>query len=498
MGRRLGVKAQALRLLKPVHRYLGLGLSIILLLWFLSGIVMMFHAYPRTADSERVAELAELSPGEVRLSLGEAVEQLDGDAPSSLRINQPGERPMIQMRTPEDGWRAVYADDGEPVAPLDEAKARSRARALGAENIGEIELLESGDQWTVSGHYDSWRPLWRVSVEDEQGSVWYLSQATHEKIHSTTRSERLWGYAGAVVHWIYPTQLRELSGFWRQLVMWLAGLGGLACLSGLIIGVLSLRRRRGQGMSHYRGWLLWHHYLGLAFGVLAFTWLLSGLLSMMPGYWASSDRVAPSHIEVSLGASDTGDLEDWPELAELTHGKSEALSLRELEPWQFNDRNGFRAMDADGDAVFLDPEKDHHDGRPSAAEIREAAEDVKDLELTGFEKQKDYDNYYYPGRSERVRGSRPPLPVYRADYEEDIQLYIDPDTGAVRYQSTPRGRANRWLYNGLHSLDFPFLNPGSLGWYILMLALLGVGVIFSGTGVWLTIRYLRGRSRQSG
>ena len=88
------------------------------------------------------------------------------------------------------------------------------------------------------------------------------------------------------------------------------------------------------------------------------------------------------------------------------------------------------------------------------------------------------------------------LPVYRAEYEGDIQFYIDPDTAGVLIQSTPRARANRWLYNGLHSLEFPFLNPGSTGWYVLMLIFLAVGVVFSGTGMWLTVCYFTRRNRR--
>ena len=34
--------------------------------------------------------------------------------------------------------------------------------------------------------------------------------------------------------------------------------------------------------SPYPGWLRWHHYAGLLFGVVTFTWTFSGLLSMDP------------------------------------------------------------------------------------------------------------------------------------------------------------------------------------------------------------------------
>lgn len=495
MNARLGAKAKALQWLKPVHRYLGLGLSILLLLWFLSGIVMMFHAYPRTAEAERMADLSELSSGEIAVHAEQAADLLGEDRPGQVRMNQPGQRPMIHLLSPGEGWRSVYADAPEAVPALDADKAEARARELGAATIRRVDVMDSADQWTLSALYDPWRPLWRVTLDDDDGSIWYFSEATHEKVHATTRSERTWAYAGAVVHWIYPTQLRELSGIWRQVVMWLAGLAGIACLSGLVIGVLSLRRNRGRGFSHYRGALLWHHYLGLGFGVLALTWLFSGLLSLNPFSWSSQDLVEPTAITSALGGSDADALGDWPEPNPILESDTPLEEIREMETWRVNERTGYRAVGADGRDLFIDPEAPEGERTLEAEDTREAAAAVSGLELQDFVEQDEYDHYYYPGRAARVRDLPMELPVYRAEYEDDIQLYIDPDTAGVLIQSTPRARANRWLYNGLHSLEFPFLNPGSSGWYVLMILLSGVGVLFSATGVWLTIRYLAGRGR---
>jgi hypothetical protein len=43
-------------------------------------------------------------------------------------------------------------------------------------------------------------------------------------------------------------------------------------------------------------------------------------------------------------------------------------------------------------------------------------------------------------------------------------------------------RAYRWLYFGLHTLDFPFLKNDAI-WRPLMLVLLAAGFLFSATGV---------------
>src|SRR5260370_17622274 len=40
------------------HRYLGIAVGILMLLWFASGIVMMYVGFPRLTEQERVSALA--------------------------------------------------------------------------------------------------------------------------------------------------------------------------------------------------------------------------------------------------------------------------------------------------------------------------------------------------------------------------------------------------------------------------------------------------------
>lgn len=55
---------------------------------------------------------------------------------------------------------------------------------------------------------------------------------------------------------------------------------------GLIIGVYRFsaarRYKRGTSLTPYTGWMQWHHYAGLLFGVVTLTWVFSRLLTMTP------------------------------------------------------------------------------------------------------------------------------------------------------------------------------------------------------------------------
>src|SRR6185503_10301019 len=56
--------------------------------------------------------------------------------------------------------------------------------------------------------------------------------------------------------------------------------------------------RRGRPVSRspfVDRWRRWHHYAGLAFGLVALTWTVSGLLSMNPGHW--SPGTSPTRIQ---------------------------------------------------------------------------------------------------------------------------------------------------------------------------------------------------------
>lgn len=488
------LKKRTLRWLIPVHRYLGLGMSLVLLLWFASGIVMMFEGYPRTSSTDRMAWLSPLVTDELLVPPSGAGQTLGIDSPAHMRLNQPGERPRIHLMDSDGQWHSAYADTGRPAPPLSRQQAGARAERVNGGTATRITLLKGPDQWTVNNHVEAPTPLWRVELADGAGTHLYLSRPTGEVLHATTFHERAWGYAGPVIHWIYPTRLKALGGLWRQVVLWLSGIGTLACLSGVVMGLMLIRRnRRRGGFSPFRGWFRWHHYLGLVFGLFATTWIFSGLLSMYPFSWPSVDQDAP--VTQRFG-TDVAEL-DSDVIAPSAIDSLKDRPIRELRLHRFDGDLYYRSMAASG-KERLHPSTDSGKGEAglTVEQIFRAAQRLGGHELTVFREQIQYDSYYYAGRAARMDEAPPPLPVYRAEYRDGTRLYIDPATGSVLHTSTPLGRTNRWLYHGLHNLDFPTLNPGSLFWYVLVLILMAGGTALSFTGVWMSARYIAGKRRR--
>jgi hypothetical protein len=69
-------------------------------------------------------------------------------------------------------------------------------------------------------------------------------------------------------------------------------------------------------------------------------------------------------------------------------------------------------------------------------------------------------------------------------------IHVDSFSGEIVSVMNSNRRVYRWLFNGLHSLDLPGLTSRPLLWYGVMLSFLGLGTLFSVTGVVLGIRRL--------
>ena len=81
--------------------------------------------------------------------------------------------------------------------------------------------------------------------------------------------------------------------------------------------------------------------------------------------------------------------------------------------------------------------------------LKAAAPGVRIVEQTVLT---EYDSYYYSRRNQT------PLPVVRVKFDDPAATwaYVDPSMSQVLATVHRLNRVERWLYNGLHSLDFKF------------------------------------------
>ncbi len=220
-----------MRILTWLHRWWGVVFCLLFAMWFASGIVMHFVPFP-------ARDKAVTSTGRV-------------EAPS------------------EEAARDVAA---------------GYARSHGLEVLHATTERVDYDQWTVSGDYDSDRPLFRVALNDTAGTVLYVSSIGRDIVLVTTQRIRLLNYFGSVAHWIYPASLRHHAEAWRTLVWWLSLIGTIGVGLGVVVGMARLGTAIGKKTPAYQGLQFWHHTLGLIFAPLIFTWICSGFLSLAEGW----------------------------------------------------------------------------------------------------------------------------------------------------------------------------------------------------------------------
>lgn len=468
------------------HRWLGIGLGLMVLLWFVSGVVMLFVARPQLTDGERLAALPPLAAERVRVSPLAAWQALGLPGwPQVVRLNTAGGRPAYHFLTGA-GWASVDADDGSPRAAMTAALAAQIALAqAGDRSVAAVTLIER-DQWTLYRRFDAWRPLLRVELAD--GRDYYVSARNGEVVLDTAPAERAWNWVGSVIHWLYFTPLRQHTALWRNLMLWGSFAALLLAGSGLWLGWQRLRWRQRYAdgrTTPYRGaWKRWHHLLGLGGGLFVLTWLLSGWLSLAPlGLAAGVGASAEEQRRLAGGELDAEALAWRPAIGPAT---------REVEWLRFAGQPLARLTDGGAASVLVD--RNGSQRREIAlAEIAQAAASLR----PGLALQADWlirpDDRYYP-----LRHHPRSFPVARlsfADAQHSV-FYVAPDSGRIALYADRHDLAQRWLFQALHRLDFAALvaHPALRDGLIVALSLLGGAL--SLTGCVLGWRRLsRGRGR---
>ena len=266
------------------HRWLGVMTCVLSVMWFLSGLVMLYVPFPAWGDEQRIAALPPIAPGTVKVLPDAALAKSGLTAlPSVFRLEMGAGGPVYRIVA--DGKHvSVSATSGERIGDVGEPDARKIVGATFGEKIAGSSVIDY-DQWTVTRRYDAHRPLHKVELADGAATVVYVSSRTGEIVQDTTHFERVWNWLGAIPHWIYFSPLRKDADLWHQVVVWLSGPMIVGAIAGMWIGILRLRpsrAARGKSMTPHRGWMKWHHLGGLIGGLFLVTWIASGWLSMNP------------------------------------------------------------------------------------------------------------------------------------------------------------------------------------------------------------------------
>ncbi|KKB51226.1 hypothetical protein HMPREF1212_01956 [Parabacteroides sp. HGS0025] len=470
-----------------IHRILGSLLSILFLVWFLSGLVMIYHTFPRAdradkrakMDYLRVADLPSLQTIKDRLPKGEPIK--------NITLNSYLGQTVFHIRTDKNSYD-IPADSTETLPVIDGKRIRETASLWCTAPVEKVDTLYALDQWIPFGNLKKEFPIYKFHFADQERHQLYISSKSGEVLQYTDKDSRLWAWLGAIPHWVYFTSLRQDAELWIKVVVWLSGIGCIMCIAGIYLGVRNFRlaRKRKLASPYKKFWYKWHHIIGTVFGLFVLTFTFSGMMSLARvqdwGLRAKLDinpaqelrKLAPSPLDYPL---------DYRDVIQAYPGQ-----IRQLEWGCFGDIPFYTIL-TDANDIVVNANSEH-----TVSPLKLDTEDIHSVltQVHGTECAMDirlleeYDTYYIS------RKRKLDLPVWKVTIEDIDKscYYINPGNGQYRYVNTP-ARWNHWMYPALHSLNIKILVDHPILWNIVMWGLMLGGTFVSLSGVWLGIKFLR-------
>jgi hypothetical protein len=496
------VKARKFLIL--AHRYLGIVLSLMFVMWFVTGIGMIYsRGMPRLTPQTRLSRLDPIDFSAVRLSPSQAVEKGNLRRPEGrVTLLTVDGRPAYRF----GASATVYADTGDYMTGID-SKGATRVAAkflqVPQEKVHFAGELTAPDQWTLT--LARQLPLYRMTVDDNAHTEIYVSPETAEVAQVTTRASRALAWVSAIPHFLYLAPIR-MSSQWAPLMTWIPAAACVLAALGIVLGVVQFRKKKPH--IPYSGWMRWHHLTGLVFGVLTLTFAFSGLLSMEPWHWTEDDELDRAVQHAFSSEMENLDVFPVPE-AKVWRGILKGKIAKEIELARVLDEPSYivrtlpeetalvgwpdgghqpyfisRDPDASRFVVPLNTMTERRDAIPTDALVKRLEAARPGVPIVEQAALTQYDSYYYS------RDGQAPLPVVRVKFSDPAStwVYLDPEVAQVVGQASRLNRIERWLYNGLHTLDFSFLYYNRPVWDGVVIVLSLGGAALSAFGLFMGLK----------
>jgi hypothetical protein len=520
------------KLLIYSHRWLGIGIITMFLVWTLSGVILMYYGHPQITTGDRLLRLQPIDFSTATVTPAQAAAKA-GIKPYRVRLSMYNGRPVYRLtRTSIGNWSAVYADTGEVLPRMGPEQAVRWMKQFVPESASTVTYdayLPSPDEFTRIPTLAGYAPMHRIAMNDAAGTEYYVSERSNDIVQKTDRRGRILAISGYILHNLFFFRQRT---WWTPLLDFIAWTAMLMAATGLVLGIwrVALKPRfRHKGVlsyTPYSGWMKWHHYAGLIFGLFSISWILSGMIPIstfpVPGWTNVSKRVESngegfvmgnpvisprSTMTKAMARAITGgplnlqlvQMENMrkaigkigerfaPKEVELIQFRSEPYflayqpptTLAEAGHWTTNNAINFVNLPQDNPHLFVSVR--HPESGVTGSFSREVMEQASreampNVPVIASDWLTDYDNYYHQTTTSFELGRHKPayvLPVLRVRYQDENQtwLYFTPAL-AQMVKFDKRDRANRWAYYGLHAMDWPGLFQRRPLWDLVTIALL--------------------------
>ncbi|MHB8815859.1 MAG: PepSY domain-containing protein [Steroidobacteraceae bacterium] len=473
------------------HRWLGIGIGFLFALWFATGAVMCFVPFPSLPADMRIAHSEPIDLQQVSVAPAAALAAASGLSVTRVRLISVDGHPRYVLSLAGGSVLSVSAESGERLGLVSADTARAIAESFSVHRVIGITGPVEDDQWIVHDQYDEFRPFYRLALADRQGTELYVSTRSGEVLQRTSAAERGWNFVGSVVHWANIVALRRHKNAWRWVMLTLAGACGLLACAGLTVGIIHLvnaRRSRRRGLSPFRGWLRWHHSVGLLASVLLLSWIVSGCLMLDDGTVFPGDQPTAAQAAAVRGMTLETAAERFPVAVLRMLPTSREIEVAAIAGIPYlvvrNGRSGESRLATPAAGGLLSLSHTLPDSSLLAA-VRAGWPSSRVVRIRRI----------LPDDAYRVLSDPLPSTAQRIMLADADRTWIQFDSATARILSVTdaRGRARRWWVDGLHEFDFPLLDrSGPLRMLLLVLAV-AVGFLFSCTGLMVGVKRLRRR-----
>ncbi len=486
-GLSFGKKFQ--RVIITIHRWIGIGVCIMVMTWFISGLVLAYVPFPKMSAQAKLGYLQPLDWSEVKVSPQAAMAAAGlSEFPYDLRLEMSANRPVYRIKDWDGHNVAIAADTGERLAAVSAAAALAIVqRQLSAPKATLKAANLDSDQWTMTGYWNKERPFHVIALNDPRGSEFYVSVATGEVVFETHRTQRILNWLGAIPHWLYFKSLRHYThtALWAWSIYIVAGASILVSLSGLWIGVsrMRLRMRYTNGSwTPFTGWMKWHHVTGIVGGVFLAFWIISGFFTMYPGGFLDQREIETAEYQRYAG-SERPDLKfDALPAIEAAGRRASRVTLRNV---------GGRPLavleNPDSPPVVIDAET----GAPAPLSVGQIATAARNIlpgaKLVSATYLEHGDEYWHSA----YQIKKTPIVRVVFDDPEGTWFHIDPESGEILGLLDKTGRINRWTVVAIHDVDLNWLLTRRPLWDILLFALTIPGILIAISTLVISYRRLQ-------
>ena len=465
---------------------MGLILSILFLMWFLSGIVMIYHSFPRVNQGLKLVRQESLQgrlPG-----IDSLVRVLpDSSRVAGLSVDMYLDRPVFHLRGKQLP-SGLYADSFRKVEKPGFPEICRLAGQLGGTSAWTVDTMYRLDQWIPFGYLEREFPIYKFTFEDEERQEMYISSQSGRVLQWTNRDSRFWAWLGAIPHWVYFTSLRQNQPLWINFMIWVSGLGAIMCFTGLWAGIWAFgkNRKKGWRSPYKKWWFKWHHISGMIFGLFALTFVFSGMMSLvdLPSWMQKGKQ---KNREVRFRGRG-GEMLTW-DCYRLDYRKiaDRLQNVKSIE-WSSFGKHPYYVVHTATEKRYIDASDSTRllPFRLTEAMVNETVQKIHGKDISySITWMTDWDDDYHSRRNMLS------LPVYKVVVGDELHTrhYFNTETLYHR-QVDDNGRLRGILYGGLHSLNFKFLTDHPVLWNILMYVLLIGGSFLSLSGVVLTLKWL--------